>query len=88
MTLTEAAACGTPAVATDIAGHRDACVQRRSGILAPEGQALIDAMVSVLTDPTLRAELEQGALELATHFTWEATAAAAFAVLDEVARSR
>src|SRR5690606_37423452 len=24
MTLTEAAACGTPAVATDIAGHRDA----------------------------------------------------------------
>ena len=31
MTITEAAACGTPAVVTDIPGHRDAVRRRRSG---------------------------------------------------------
>ncbi len=34
MTLTEAAACGTPAVASDIAGHRDAVVDGVSGLLS------------------------------------------------------
>ena len=34
MTLTEAAACGTPAVATRINGHTDAVVDGRSGLLA------------------------------------------------------
>ncbi len=36
MTLTEAAACGTPAVATDIAGHRDAVVDGESGLLVDD----------------------------------------------------
>ena len=41
MTLTEAAACGTPAVATDIAGHRDAVVDGESGLLVDDlGQLL------------------------------------------------
>ena len=34
MTITEAAACGTPAVVTDIAGHRDAVVDGVTGVLA------------------------------------------------------
>ena len=33
MTLTEAAACGTPAVATRIAGHEDAVIDGESGLL-------------------------------------------------------
>ena len=37
MTITEAAACGTPAVVTDIGGHRDAVVDGVTGLLvAPE----------------------------------------------------
>ena len=36
MTLTEAAACGTPAVATRIAGHADAVVDGSSGLLADD----------------------------------------------------
>ncbi len=35
LTLTEAAACGTPAVATRIAGHADAVRDGRSGLLVP-----------------------------------------------------
>ena len=36
MTLTEAAACGTPAVVTRIAGHADAVVDGRTGLLADD----------------------------------------------------
>ena len=36
MTLTEAAACGTPAVATAIAGHADAVLDGESGLLVDE----------------------------------------------------
>ncbi len=35
MTITEAAACGTPAVVSDVAGHADAVVDGRTGVLAP-----------------------------------------------------
>ena len=36
MTLTEAAACGTPAVATAIAGHADAVLDGESGLLVDD----------------------------------------------------
>ena len=39
MTLTEAAACGTPAVATTIAGHADAVLDGESGILVDSQHA-------------------------------------------------
>jgi glycosyltransferase involved in cell wall biosynthesis len=74
MTLTEAGACATPAVATDIAGHRDAVVHGTTGILVDgiDGQA--EAMVELLGDDTLRARLGRGALERSRWFTWDATA--------------
>lgn len=75
LSLTEAAACGTPAVATSIAGHADAVRHDRSGLLvsatAPD---LAASMARVLTDPVLRARLEAGALERAVGLTWESTA--------------
>src|SRR5579871_592989 len=44
MTVTEAAACGTPAVVSDIAGHRDAIVDGKSGFLAAGADELIDRL--------------------------------------------
>lgn len=81
MTLTEAAACGTPSVATDIAGHRDSVSPDRSGILARDPRGLRSAITSVLTDVELRAKLSEGALEHAAEFTWQATAFGTFAPL-------
>ena len=81
MTLTEAAACGTPAVATDIAGHRDAVVDGASGLLADSPAALAAHLTAVLTDPTLREQLSAGALARAAELTWEATATAMFDAL-------
>ncbi len=87
MTLTEAAACGTPAVVTRTVGHRDAVVHGQTGFLAEDMDGLVDAMHAVVSDPKLRARLGAGALSFAQDFTWEATAHATFAVLaDEAAQ--
>jgi len=75
MTLTEAAACGTPSVVTDIAGHRDAVIDRRTGLLVGDRASTIaGALGEVLDDETLRARLGRGALERARWFTWDAAA--------------
>jgi len=81
MTITEAAACGTPCVATRIAGHTDAVVDGRSGLLASTDDELLDAMRAIITDPDLRGRLQQGALDRASELTWEQTAIGTFAVL-------
>ncbi|MGB6059087.1 MAG: glycosyltransferase family 4 protein [Microthrixaceae bacterium] len=88
MTLTEAAACGTPTVATDIAGHSDAVDEDRSGLLRGTDAELADAVVSVMTDTELRMRLQKGALERAAELTWENAAIANFEVLAEDAIAR
>jgi glycosyltransferase involved in cell wall biosynthesis len=86
MSLTEAAACGTPAVAVDIAGHRDSIHNGVSGVLAPRGEALGDAMVEVLTDPAQLAALTAGALEVASEMSWDQSALELFRLLADRAR--
>ncbi len=81
MTLTEAAACGTPAVATDIAGHADAIDAGRSGLLGRTDDELSGLITDVVTDPDLRARLQAGALERAGELTWSSSALANFRVL-------
>jgi glycosyltransferase involved in cell wall biosynthesis len=90
MTLTEAAACGTPAVATRIAGHADAIHEGSSGLLAEgDPRSLGDAMADVLTDDELRARLSRGALARAAELTWTNTATQLMRVVaDEVSRRR
>jgi glycosyltransferase involved in cell wall biosynthesis len=81
MTLTEAAACGTPAVATDIAGHRDAVVDGQNGILAEGVFGIADALVEVLNDEKLRERFAKNALERSRWFRWERTARSTLQVL-------
>lgn len=73
LTLTEAAACGTPAVATDINGHRSSVVDGVTGVLAPLDR-LGDALADVLLDHQRRDELGRAALARARTLTWEASA--------------
>ena len=81
MTVTEAAACGTPSVATDIAGHRDAIRDDVSGVLVRGHDDLVGATARVLRDDAFRASLTAGALEQAARFTWGATAYGTLSVL-------
>jgi glycosyltransferase involved in cell wall biosynthesis len=90
MTMTEAAACGTPAVATRIAGHRDAVDHDRSGLLIDDRDEFVGALAAVLGDEALRSRLSEGALAHAARFTWEATALGTLEVLaaDAIRRRR
>jgi glycosyltransferase involved in cell wall biosynthesis len=83
MTISEAGACGTPAVATDIAGHRDAVEHGVSGLLAPDFDGLVDALDRVLSDTVLRHRLGRGARRCAERLSWDTTASATLAVLAE-----
>ncbi len=89
LTLTEAAACGTPTVATRIPGHVDAVDDGVSGLLADDTAAVADRLVDVLTDDALRTRLEAGARSHATGFRWdEATSTLLGALCDEATRRR
>jgi glycosyltransferase involved in cell wall biosynthesis len=81
MTVTEAAACGTPAVVSRIAGHADAVAEGRSGVLVDGREETIGALDRVLADTDLRRRLSEGALAHARGFTWGATARGTLEVL-------
>jgi glycosyltransferase involved in cell wall biosynthesis len=89
MTITEAAACGTPSVATRIAGHEDAVAHGVSGLLADDGPGVAAALDRVLADDALRARLSAGAVDHAAAYSWGATACGTLQVLgDETIRRR
>lgn len=82
MSLTEGGACGTPCVATDIAGHRGAAIPDATGLLIAEGAtnvataaALADAITSLIDDDDGRAELGAAAIDHAATLSWTAVAA-------------
>ena len=87
MSITEAAACGTPAVVTDIAGHRDAVDQDVTGILCEGPEALGPALADLLGDRERRCRMSEAALERAEEFTWASTATGLMELLaDEATR--
>ncbi|HXQ90475.1 MAG TPA: glycosyltransferase family 4 protein [Acidimicrobiales bacterium] len=88
MTVTEAGACGTPAVVSDIAGHRDSLAGGVSGLLVDPGDDFVNALVQVLTSTKLRDSLARGAMARARRLTWEATAANVLDALVEEAEAR
>jgi glycosyltransferase involved in cell wall biosynthesis len=89
MTLTEAAACGTPAVATAIAGHTDAVLHGESGLLVERTDEMAGALERVLRDEVLRNRLSRGALARARWFTWGSAARRSLeALAEETGRRR
>lgn len=88
MTLTEAAACGTPAVATRIPGHRDAVRDGIGGVLVDSDDEFVGALAKVLGDEAFRARLGEGAQRTARELTWDRTAYDTLAVLAASASRR
>ena len=74
MVILEAAACGTPSVASHIGGISEAIVDGQTGILVPAGDAtkLAVAIRRVLEDDVLHARLGEAAAKRVAHcFTWD-----------------
>jgi glycosyltransferase involved in cell wall biosynthesis len=88
MIVTEAAACGTPAVVTRVPGFIDAVVEGETGLLADTASDMAAALHTVLADADLRARLGERARAHAGRFTWEATARGTLEVLAEAAIRR
>ena len=74
MTITEAAACGTPCVVTSNHGHCAAATHDVTGLIVEDDTDLSAAMTQVLTDRALRGRLTQGSLTHAAKFQWDRTA--------------
>ena len=86
LTLTEAAACGTPAVATRVVGHVDTVVDGVSGLLVDDEAELAQALVRVCVDEELWQRLVAGAVEHAKAFSWNKTGLEIFSALAQEAR--
>jgi len=76
ITNLEAAACGTPVVASDSPGLRESVLDGRSGFLVPHGDlsALATAFDRITASPTLVTRLGTAGRAFAESFTWESAA--------------
>lgn len=86
VTVIEANACGTPVIATDVPGLRDAVVDGKTGLLVPYGDvnALYCAIVKVLKDEDLRRRLSLDAVSWARKFSWDDSAKAMLEAIRDV----
>ena len=82
----EAAACGTPALASDSPGLRESVRDGETGFLVPHGDthALAQRMLALAADPGLVARLGRGGRAFAEGLSWERAASATQAHLQRV----
>jgi len=76
ISILEAAACGTPTVASDSPGLRDAVDDGRTGLLVPHGDvnALSEALSNLLEDEQNRKLMGVTARNFAEEFSWDVSA--------------
>jgi len=89
ITNVEAAACGTPAVASDSPGLRESVRHEETGLLVPgdDPTALAAALGRLARDPALVARLGRGGRAFAESLSWERAAAQTAEQLDTLIRA-
>lgn len=85
LTVIEANACGTPAVAFDVPGLNESIVHRKTGLLAGDDDGFVENLVRILSDEDLRASLSREAVEWSGRFSWDEAARLSLLVLEEAA---
>ena len=74
MVVTEAAACGTPAIVSNVSGLQDSVIDKKTGIILsknPSAEELAEAIVKFIQDKAFRDQVSHGALAWSRNFTWE-----------------
>jgi glycosyltransferase involved in cell wall biosynthesis len=86
ITVVEAAACGTPSLASDSPGLRDSVRHGETGFLVPHGDvpALAGRMLELAGSPALVASLGAAARRFAESLTWERTASETYRHLADI----
>lgn len=85
LTVMEAACCGTPSAALRVGGLPESIVDGETGVLADTPEELAREVAALVADPPRRRAYGDAARARARGFTWDATAAANLAVLDQAA---
>ena len=82
----EAAACGTPTVASDSPGLRDSVVSGETGLLVPHGRVdrLAGAIGELVRDADTRRAMSRNARAFAMGYSWDASAEATERYLERV----
>ncbi len=90
ITVVEAAACGTPVIASDAPGLRESVAPGGSGVLVPHDspESWAEAIARVIEDPALRERLGHGGMEHARRFSWDRAADETEAHLRQVVETR
>lgn len=76
MTVTEAGACKTPSIVSDVTGLKDAVHANKTGLVLskhPTPEEISRAMIQLIEDQSLRERLSVGALAWAGEMDWEKT---------------
>jgi glycosyltransferase involved in cell wall biosynthesis len=81
----EAMACGTPVVTSNVSATAEAAGDAARLVDPTDLDALTDALRVVLSDPSVRFELQARGLERAAQFSWERAARETLAVYEAVA---
>lgn len=86
ITVIEAAACGTPSIASNSPGLRDSVRDGLTGYLVPHGDitAMAERMVALANDPALVEKLGEAARRFAESLSWDHAADATEAQLQDL----
>jgi glycosyltransferase involved in cell wall biosynthesis len=89
LTVLEANACGTPVLASNVPGLRDAVRDGETGLLYTYGDTkdLAEKMLRLLTDEGLRRRMAAQALEWAKKFDWDDAARKTLSVIERRAKT-
>jgi glycosyltransferase involved in cell wall biosynthesis len=89
LTVLEANACGTPVIASDVPGLRDAVKDGETGLLFAHGDAhgLAEKIRVILDDTERRARLTANAIVWAGEFDWEHAAEKTLEVFEKLKRT-
>ncbi|HZZ64744.1 MAG TPA: glycosyltransferase [Candidatus Baltobacteraceae bacterium] len=81
ISVAEANACGTPAVAYNVPGLREVIRHGYNGIIVQADEDLSVPMIRILQNPQQRAELERNAIARAAELSWDRSAEAMMDVI-------
>lgn len=74
MVVTEAAACGTPSIVSNVTGLKDSVDDKKTGFILskkPEASELATSILKIVEDKKLRKTLFQNAIVHSKNFSWE-----------------
>jgi len=88
MTIMEAASAGTPALALDAPGVRDAIVDGMTGVLASDAEDMAKHWVELATAPATLSRMADAAMRRASHQSWDRTVEQYLALASELSARR